>query len=282
MLRNYILFSVLLPVLVIAQPSGFLSIQNTNLINYKEITRNFYDGKSLFGYIDGKANLYLEYGFEGLLVQEIQYNGIKAKCEIFRMTDPIVAFGIFSVSRHKCQIDTNLLSLHCINNFQTQVCKGNYYLSIINEIGDSFAKAVTLCIAQKLADKLEEMPILVPQYFEEILFAGAENMVFIKGPVALGNMSPLAIPYFGNSSAYNIWMVPSQELNEPTLSVITFQNENDLKNYFALAFPENKAGKIIEKKLKNGNKRIAKILNSTTVFQAEGRIDREYQHYLFA
>ncbi|MFA6570329.1 MAG: hypothetical protein WCT77_03755, partial [Bacteroidota bacterium] len=49
-----------------------------------DITRNDdYDGKSLWGYIDGGADLYLEYGFENLVVQEVKNKGEVYKIEIW-------------------------------------------------------------------------------------------------------------------------------------------------------------------------------------------------------
>lgn len=52
---------------------------------------------SLYGYINGGAELYLEYGFDTLLVTELVIEGSDIKAEVYRMKDPEAAFGIFSV-----------------------------------------------------------------------------------------------------------------------------------------------------------------------------------------
>ena len=57
---------------------------------------------SLYGYINGGAELYLEYGFDTLIVTEMTVEGNDLKLEVYRMKDPEAAFGIFSVSRFRC------------------------------------------------------------------------------------------------------------------------------------------------------------------------------------
>ena len=70
----------------------------------KIIQEKYYDGNALWGHIDGGADLYLEYGFDKLLFQEIELNNIRFRIEYYRMKDPAAAFGIFSVSKFKCDI----------------------------------------------------------------------------------------------------------------------------------------------------------------------------------
>src|SRR5665811_1546039 len=60
-----------------------------------EGTRSFSE-TSLYGYIDGGAELYLEYGFDTLVVTEVTALSKDIKVEVYRMTDAEAAFGIFS------------------------------------------------------------------------------------------------------------------------------------------------------------------------------------------
>ena len=57
-------------------------------------------GQDLFTYIDGGADIYLEYGFREVLVQD--YEGPAGKtisAEIFEMADPGAAFGMYTFKR---------------------------------------------------------------------------------------------------------------------------------------------------------------------------------------
>ena len=57
-------------------------------------------GQDLFTYIDGGADIYLEYGFREVLVQDYEGPGGKTvSAEVFEMTDPGAAFGMYTVKR---------------------------------------------------------------------------------------------------------------------------------------------------------------------------------------
>src|SRR5512146_1704116 len=49
----------------------------------------------LYGYIDGGAELFLEYGFEQLTVQKYRNGADEFTVEAYRMTDPAAATGIY-------------------------------------------------------------------------------------------------------------------------------------------------------------------------------------------
>jgi hypothetical protein len=56
-----------------------------------------YKGEDLFFYIDGGAEIYHEYGFERVIVQDYtSTNGKSVSLEIYEMTDPSSAYGMYS------------------------------------------------------------------------------------------------------------------------------------------------------------------------------------------
>jgi uncharacterized protein DUF6599 len=84
-----------------------------------EITRNdTYDGTSLWGYMNGGADLYLEYGFLNLRVEEMKLKGEELKIECFQMSSPLSAFGIFSVRTYKCLAKDTICKIDCLNRYQ--------------------------------------------------------------------------------------------------------------------------------------------------------------------
>ncbi len=61
----------------------------------KQGASDLYRGEDLFHYINGGAEIYHEYGFEQVLVQDYaNLNGKSISLEIFEMTTPESAFGI--------------------------------------------------------------------------------------------------------------------------------------------------------------------------------------------
>jgi hypothetical protein len=59
-----------------------------------------FEGEELYTYIDGGAEIYQEYGFARVVVQDYKTAGGKSvSLEIFEMTSPAAAFGMFSFKR---------------------------------------------------------------------------------------------------------------------------------------------------------------------------------------
>lgn len=272
MLRYFFILLVFSPLMMVAQPAGFVNVKETGITGYELISSNYYDGKSLWGYMNGGADLYLEYGFEGLLVQEITINGISVKCEIYKMRDALGAYGIFSVNRHKCQMAEGFKPIHCLNNYQVQVVKGDYYFSLINQAGDATAQKATLEVAQQL-EKLvtdKEIPFPVHGYF-----AGKSNrLVYLEGEISLSNVYPQALAYLDDVAGYSMWILPAEEKNAPVVSILQFNSAGVLKEYAGNAFPGISFETQARRKLKNGGELMAKRLTETTVLQVEGKTSK--------
>ena len=60
-----------------------------------------YAGESLFGFMNGGAELYLEYGFDSLAVQKITVGASEYQSIVYKMSDSAAAYGIHSVTRHQ-------------------------------------------------------------------------------------------------------------------------------------------------------------------------------------
>ena len=58
-----------------------------------------YAGEELYDYIDGGAPQFFEYGFREIASQELLYHERTYILDVYRMADPLAAFGIFSVRR---------------------------------------------------------------------------------------------------------------------------------------------------------------------------------------
>src|SRR5512143_1516884 len=58
-----------------------------------------YAGGSLYTYMDGGADLYLEYGFSGLSVRRYARGKDRYLVELYEMKAPEAAFGVYSYNR---------------------------------------------------------------------------------------------------------------------------------------------------------------------------------------
>ncbi|MDZ7767485.1 MAG: DUF6599 family protein [Melioribacteraceae bacterium] len=95
-----------------------------------------YVGEELWGLINGGADLYLEYGLDRTLLQEVVHNGKNYRIEVYGMTNIDAAFGIYSINKFNCGITDTLTKYICITPHQLQSAVGRFYISISNQSGD--------------------------------------------------------------------------------------------------------------------------------------------------
>lgn len=185
-------------------------------------SRTFTDA-SLYGYINGGAELYLEYGFDTLIVTELVCEGRDLKLEVYRMKDPEAAFGIFSVSRFRCNGGAALTEHVCRSAYQFQFSKGPYYVSIINDTGSEADQRKSGEIASLIIDQIGEPPFDPGCFFAEGLDQDVmRGAVLVRGPLGIYNGIPSLVERFGEASDYSALMIRK---GQDTLASLRFNTE---------------------------------------------------------
>ena len=147
--RALLLVLALIPGRAGAQPD--MPLLDPGEISGLEVRRvSSFAGDALYGYINGGADLYHEYGFERLAVQELGLEGETYFTEVYRMTDPGGAFGIFSVSHRKCAPADSLPPSSCVAPSVIQWAHSRYFVRIAGESGSPVAQAGGLRLARRL------------------------------------------------------------------------------------------------------------------------------------
>ncbi|MGE5357725.1 MAG: DUF6599 family protein [Bacteroidales bacterium] len=94
----------------------------------------------LYGYIDGGAELFLEYGFEQLTVQKYRNGPDDYTVEEYRMTDPTAAMGVYLMKTGKETPIPGFKERHTANRNQLMAVRNRYFLIVNNLSGkDSLA-----------------------------------------------------------------------------------------------------------------------------------------------
>lgn len=169
-------------------PEGFPCINKDNLKDGKIQSERTYTAESLFGYMNGGAELYLEYGFERLVVSEIDIDGNEYKVEVYKMKDPEAAYGIYSVSVFRCDTTDLIGDYSCLTDYQLQVCKGQYYISIINNSGKQEAAEQSLEFTGKLMPMIRGESFILNDFIDDIpVSEDVEKTTLIKGELGLFN-----------------------------------------------------------------------------------------------
>lgn len=178
-------------IIISQEPDGFPYLEKGDLPGAKIISSRTYNGPSLFGYINGGAELYLEYGFGFVSASEIEYMGGRYKTEIFRMANPEAAFGIYSVSKSRCLSSPDISDFTCQNKYQLQICKGSYYINIINRSGSAADSSISIRIGRIIAGKIEDKKINFLSFIPDTGDMNPKNnLIFVKGKLGIINGSP--------------------------------------------------------------------------------------------
>ncbi len=199
-----------------------------------KITRTeYFDGSSLWGYINGGADIYMEYGFVKALVQEIQLHQHQFKIEIYQMKDEEAAFGIYSVSIHKCSGMDSLTKFSCLSPYQLQMANGRFYTSIINNNGTLEEQVISQQIARKIINKSNEKSYPLPLLFMDKAFIPYQkDLKFFRGKLGIQNGFPQWQDLFEEMENYALYFLPI-DLKEGSIHIaqIQFSTESD-KNLF--------------------------------------------------
>lgn len=213
-----------------------------------EITRDdYFNGKSLWGYIDGGADVYLEYGFSRLHLQEVRFKNSRIKLEIYQMKDPQAAFGIFSISRFKCSSMDSALSFSCISDYQAQASLGSYYISAINENGTKEEKAFCTRLLQIVAGKIKGDSIQIPALFlREAFQPYTKELKFFNGKLGLQNGFPAWSDQFESYKNFSMYILPLETSKGYAYTAkISFSSPQDMKDFHEKAGFKNPSNALL-------------------------------------
>ena len=188
-------------------------------------------GNSLFGYMNGGAELYLEYEFQELLVWESIYKDMDLKVEIYRMSSPAMAFGIFSVNKFRCDIETDVEIYCCLTKFQIQACKGDYYINIINSSGSQAGLDKAEQILGTLIEKISADKFNFDDYLGEAELPGnIRSVKLFAGKLSLENNAFSYMEYLRGFNNYSVLIV---ETDTASLFSIRFENSSSILDFFS-------------------------------------------------
>jgi hypothetical protein len=171
-----------------------------------------FDGSSLWGYMNGGADIYLEYGFEVLRVEEFSAEDENIKMELFRMYDPLSAFGIYSIKTFKCNESNVLIRPDCLNKYQFQLLHGVYYVQLINESGSEKAKQHMTGIASALIQKLGESDLELPiKYLTDSLHLSPADIKMVKGELGLQDKASHLAIYLKGIDDYQLYIAKAEK-----------------------------------------------------------------------
>ena len=186
-----------------------------------------FTGTALYGFMNGGADLYYEYGFKELVSREITYKGEEFTVDIFTMDTELNAFGIYSILAYKCLRADSLGQFDCLTKYQLQAVDGNAYVSIVFQSGSSAAR--------KAADELYQMfvadgttGIRVPNQLMYMVKSYSGTVKYLRGKLAVNNVQSSLLELLDGIENYEIWHVENADQNNLILFLLESSKDCNL------------------------------------------------------
>jgi hypothetical protein len=190
LLAGAALFTVLCPASSLRGERGdrptLVSDPATGLVVLEE---ERYEGSALYGYIDGGADLYYEYGFLGLTVQEVALQAETLTVEVWEFHSAEGALGLFTATDagrtravHRPFFST---SPH-----QSSGTSSRFVVRAVNERGSASAAMVSERLAGSLLDRVPAPLPLSPLLCDTAFSAALQGLRRSFGPLGVQNTEP--------------------------------------------------------------------------------------------
>jgi hypothetical protein len=165
---------------------GFLpsSVKAQGIKIKKDGDARIYEGKKLFDYMDGGAELYFEYGFEQACVQRYKAKEGEVTVEIYQMDTPAHAYGVytFDTQGEHPSIGQDATYARGLLAFW----KGRYCVRALSD--NEGLKDILLALGQAIAKKIPQegerpaiLAFLPPQWVV------GDSLLYFRGQIALNN-----------------------------------------------------------------------------------------------
>lgn len=154
----------------------------------REDLPQYYPGASLYGHIDGGAELFFEFGFDQAIVQRYLSGKEQFTVEIYRMNDPVAALGVYLIKAGREAPDPLLKVRHTVGTLQLAFVRGQYFGLITNESGKPERRTALLAFAASIASRLPaDRPIQELSRLPKLPIL-PETIRFVRGPMGLESM----------------------------------------------------------------------------------------------
>lgn len=170
-----------------------------------------FTGPALYGFMNGGADLFFEYGVERLTNRNIIYKGEEFTVDVYDMPSPEDAFGIYSIHIFKCTRADTLECINCLSDYQYQTIQGNSYISIVFPSGSAKAKKLVPEVLEKLLPPAEDgKKVRFPRLLQsESSYSG--RIKYVRGPLSAVNASVGFYTSLRDVSFKNAWIIKDKK-----------------------------------------------------------------------
>lgn len=208
-------------------------IEKNDIPALRTFGRETFNDSSLWGHINGGADLYLEYGFKQLKTQNLMFQGNLINIEGYLMKDEAAAYGIFSASHLNCQKRSGNYRYTCLNRQQVQFVRGKFYYNISSPKVNPGATEACEKVANILLSRINAEDFVPAKILSEgVLKEGLNNLKLIRGTLGFQNAYPDWQDKFDGFQNFEVQLIPFDfPQGTFTASMLEFSTEADLEKF---------------------------------------------------
>jgi len=139
----------------------------------------------LYGYIDGGAELFFEFGFEQLTQQKYRSGKAEFTLDLYRMTDPIAATGVYLMRCGKETPNAGFPERHTVSGYQLMFQRDRYYVVVSNSAANEKSVPDLLRFGAFLSSKMPPGRTVAPLDLLPRHNQVRGSVRLIRGPYAL-------------------------------------------------------------------------------------------------
>jgi hypothetical protein len=188
-----------------------------------------YQGDDLFYYINGGADIFLEYGFIRAASCKYENASNTIHLEIYEMEDAESAFGIFSINTNEKGTPVDLGEISFAYDYYLNVWKSKYFIRCTSQKKEVGIVDTLSLFTKYVVDKIPDKGKL-PAIAKAIELDGADkgSLKFMEGLIALGN-----VYNFGMGSMAGFYQGASVKLNGNYVFIFAYADERERREWFA-------------------------------------------------
>lgn len=199
--------------------------------NLKDSTETYF-GEDLFMYINGGADLYLEYGFDEVATgRYLNYLSNNILVDIYKMSNNTAAYGIFTLSSTSKGKPMDLGDQSFLYDYYLDLWKGPYFMRFTANKKDNGMIDTLMIFAKNIEVKIS-VKGKKPQLTQAFQLPGFEikNVKYITGIIGLNNVFN-----FGHGSIASFSEGLYGKWEDKLLFVFSYEDDRKCREWFASA-----------------------------------------------
>jgi len=188
-----------------------------------------FTGDGLYGFMNGGADLFLEYGVKSLVNRDLSYKDEDFTIDIYEMPTPDDAYGIYSMHVFRCQQADTLDMIDCYSPYQMLAAIENFYISIVYPSGSKQAQAVAAELIPIYISADKNTRPGFPEAFISTNLPFSGNIKYLRGTLSVSNASSDLATLLQHINYDHVWFTNDRK-NKNYQAIIRFSSQTEKEN----------------------------------------------------